>query len=561
MKISLDDIRKMDIVFYKLGKFRKDVELFFEELNVAGYMEDEEEIAADTIKGKPVWKSGEVTAETLSGKLVIICSLEPKAYAGRLEKLGLRYGKDYIYGADLVFSMTDETPEKDIIVFGAGYHAKYRSAIFEALDVKYYIDNDCKKWGTVFNGKPVKSPESLKEEQNFLILIACVYHEEIRKQLSEMDAVDPRDVYSLEEWERHFSGYEIARLLLRTIQAPVLYGHVCPSSFEITHVQVNGDVSFCTPASRVFYSGNILKQPFDKIMNSPLSRLTRLAVVNGTYCFCNDTCSNNRFAKKLSEPIIRDEEYARTSLNIDRCNTAALNYDSACNLTCPSCRKAPIVLSEEQKRAREAIHQRVIEGLLPVTDTLFVSGNGDPFFSKYYSDLMYSKYKGENLRIQTNGQLFTEENWKKLKGKYKRLSLEISIDAATEETYRIVRRGGSFTVLMRNLELVKQLRGKDELNFLRISFVIQACNYKEMERFVDLGLHIGADIISFTPIYNWMGMPEKDYQKKNLLDETNPLHNDFLETLKKPVFKHPKVYFGFCMNGTNENVHYIPPFR
>ena len=136
MKISLNDIQKRDIVFYKLGKFRKDIKLFFEELNVVGYIEDDEEIVVDTIKSKPVWKSSEVSAEMLLGKLVILCSFDPEAYARRLEELGLRYEKDYIYGMDLVFSMTDETPEKDIIVFDAGYHAMYRSSIFEVIDVK-----------------------------------------------------------------------------------------------------------------------------------------------------------------------------------------------------------------------------------------------------------------------------------------------------------------------------------------------------------------------------------------------------------------------------------------
>jgi len=184
---------------------------------------------------------------------------------------------------------------------------------------------------------------------------------------------------------------------------------------------------------------------------------------------------------------------------------------------------------------------------LPGINSLYVAGNGDPFYSKYYREIIFEKYEGEMLQLQTNGLLFTEENWSKLRGRFKTLALDVSIDAMHEDTYHYLRRGGNFTRLMANMELAGQLRKSGEISRLRITFVVQASNFREMESFIDYGFRLGVDIVHFSPISNWTMQTEEEYTKINLLDERNEYHNEFLEIINKPVFRNSAVTFGFAL--------------
>jgi hypothetical protein len=94
-----------------------------------------------------------------------------------------------------------------------------------------------------------------------------------------------------------------------------------------------------------------------------------------------------------------------------------------------------------------------------------MSGIGDPFgspFSKKWLQTMKREDmpKLREIFLQTNAQLWTPQMWRKIPKNIQQLvkSTEISIDAATSETYSINRRGGSFDRLLANLSFISQLR-------------------------------------------------------------------------------------------------------
>ncbi|MCL2048525.1 MAG: hypothetical protein FWG87_07330, partial [Defluviitaleaceae bacterium] len=72
--LKLSDISKREIVLYKLGKEQKDIQLFFEELNIVFYLEDDETFSVDTVRGKKVVPTSTITRDELVGKLVVMCS-------------------------------------------------------------------------------------------------------------------------------------------------------------------------------------------------------------------------------------------------------------------------------------------------------------------------------------------------------------------------------------------------------------------------------------------------------------------------------------------------------
>jgi sulfatase maturation enzyme AslB (radical SAM superfamily) len=68
------------------------------------------------------------------------------------------------------------------------------------------------------------------------------------------------------------------------------------------------------------------------------------------------------------------------------------------------------------------------------------------------------------------------------------------------ETYVIVRGGGHFARLRRNLEFLSEQRAKVEITDFTLSFVVQTANFRETPDFVRLGKELGVDRVSFSEI-------------------------------------------------------------
>jgi len=137
--------------------------------------------------------------------------------------------------------------------------------------------------------------------------------------------------------------------------------------------------------------------------------------------------------------------------------------------------------------------------------------------------------------------IFTAENWEHLEKRYSKISMEFSIDAVNEDTYKKLR-GGDLAKLRKNMEFAGQLRAANKLNRLSISFVIQAANYREMEAFVEYGKSIHADYIHFMKLNSWGHIPEDDFIKMDVYDKRNVNHKAFVEILHNPIFSDSHVH-------------------
>lgn len=80
--------------------------------------------------------------------------------------------------------------KKSILIFGTGDFGQIITDFLNRIGLSptYYLDNDKRKWGGIFNSKPIESPEILncENKDNILILIASMYFKEISIQLKEM---------------------------------------------------------------------------------------------------------------------------------------------------------------------------------------------------------------------------------------------------------------------------------------------------------------------------------------------------------------------------------------
>jgi len=163
------------------------------------------------------------------------------------------------------------------------------------------------------------------------------------------------------------------------------------------------------------------------------------------------------------------------------------------------------------------------------------------------------KYPKVQFSIITNGLLLTADVWKEIKHLKNNISsIQVSIDAATPETYKVLRRGGDFLYLLKNLKMLSRLRKDGELKSLGVSFVVQESNYKEMPAFVKMGLNLGVDNIYFMRIANWDTFTEEEFRDHCIWDKEHPEHDDFKELLKDSSFNHPNVNLGNVYEFTDE---------
>lgn len=326
----------------------------------------------------------------------------------------------------------------------------------------------------------------------------------------------------------------------------------CRRPFESLEVTSGGAVRFCCWAD-TFVVGDLSKQSLSEIWNGAKIEAFRNSMFDGTYRYCDKSrcpylSGRNRLRDEILiditrpaeqlEPLLSKEvltalENRQTALSY-RPKTMTLSYDQTCNLSCPSCR--PHVVNEN---ARKDHFQKISNQLKPFGEHLTLSGAGDPFYSAHFLDLLFNS-TAEDLKyvnlitIMTNGLLLTPKLWSRVSSAIKRkiILLEVSIDAANEETFHINRRGGDWRTLLENLEFIADCQDFQEIG---LSFVIQNNNFRQMKDFVRFAKRYKANVI-FRKLSNWGTFDQEEFRKRNVFSKAHPSHDEFLKVLSDPVF-------------------------
>jgi len=182
-------------------------------------------------------------------------------------------------------------------------------------------------------------------------------------------------------------------------------------------------------------------------------------------------------------------------------------------------------------------------------NVLNLNGSGEVFASRHsrriLSLLKRDQYPNLKLSIISNGQLFDRRAFEAFDLKQRLLQVDISIDAARAETYRVVRRGGDFNRLLRNLQFLDDLRAKEgEAFHIILRFVVSVMNFREMPEFVTFARRFHANSILFTVIRNWGTYTEAAFERINIVSPSNPLHGEFVNILNSSELLDPTVHLG-----------------
>ena len=304
----------------------------------------------------------------------------------------------------------------------------------------------------------------------------------------------------------------------------------CSTPFRRFHINIEGDVNLCfghTWTSRGV--GNILREDPMAIWHGSAAVEFRQTILDGSFRYCtNCRC-----------PELLDLDTSPAELDLSYIDVLALAYDYRCNIWCPSCRTTRLKSSP----LAAAIHQRVLDSkILLFVKTIACNGSGEPLASPYFWDLMRQLpnldcHPDLGLVLCTNGLLLTAKRLLDILecGKPVR-GIEVSVDAATEATYNLNRRGGDWATLLENLECLATTKIP-----LRLNFVVQANNFAEMPQFVELAKRFGASYVRFDALTDWGAFSLDEMTCRGVHVPGHPQHGQLLQVLADPVLRDPCV--------------------
>lgn len=163
-----------------------------------------------------------------------------------------------------------------------------------------------------------------------------------------------------------------------------------------------------------------------------------------------------------------------------------------CNLRCPMCTigipEANKKYISEKRMSWDTYEKIILEGEKYGCPSLNPQGINEPLLDNELEK--YIKFASQHgffdIMMNTNATLLSEERAKNLL-KCGLTRLRFSLDAATEDTYKKVRIGGKYEVVMKNIDRFIQMRNEQglQLPVIGVNFVKTSLNEHEEQQFIE----------------------------------------------------------------------------
>jgi MoaA/NifB/PqqE/SkfB family radical SAM enzyme len=372
-----------------------------------------------------------------------------------------------------------------------------------------------------------------------LSVLACTDH--MMRAETRLARMYAKRALSLNQNDLHAQAL-YRRCSLRQPADPDLRGRFCDHPFDKLETHTRGEVYFCCPAWLPIPIGNLQTQSIEEIWNSPAAQDIRKSILDGSYRYCSrmhcPKLTTNRLPKATDVKREHQKFIAAGQTRLSRGPTRlVLNHDRSCNLSCPSCRTKLIVAGKSEQERMNRMADQVLMPLLATARRVHITGGGDAFGSAHYRHVLrsISRTRPAHLKVdlQTNGLLMAS-SWEELELDGLVDRLYVSIDATRTATYRVVRRGGNFERLLDNLAFAAQKRRDGQISFVRLDFVVQTLNFREMPEAVELVERFGFDGIKFQMIRSWNTYSPEAFAWHNIGSPDHPQFGELLEVLKDP---------------------------
>ncbi|PUB17572.1 radical SAM/SPASM domain-containing protein [Yoonia sediminilitoris] len=327
----------------------------------------------------------------------------------------------------------------------------------------------------------------------------------------------------------------------------------CSNPFTDVEVIQSRDIYTCCAAWLPAAIG-AADDPDTDPWRGPRAQELRRSVLDGDFSYCSRLNCPKIAGRQLprrdavGDPQMRRHIDRQTPAIMPDPDRVLLSYDTSCNLSCPSCRVKLISLGRSQATKLDSFYEAHVAPLLTNASRIKITGSGDPFGSNHFRHVLRhltaQKVEAPRLQLQTNGVLFDARAWDELGLEGHVKSVWVSVDATEPETYAILRRDGDFDRLMANLQFLASKRKAGQIGELRLDFVVQVANFRQMPAFAEMARDIGADGVHFLMLRNWGTFTPEVFQSMAVTFDTHPDHAEFLEVLNDPRLNAPGVDLG-----------------
>ena len=315
------------------------------------------------------------------------------------------------------------------------------------------------------------------------------------------------------------------------------------------------------------YYGNIFKEgkTIDELFKGQLLREVKVATLNNElHKICNNNqCplyKTNLIKEYEVDPVAKYPKQIEMALSPRMCNIGGKNPtpNTACAM-CPRSSKIwmqPYLDGTIPDRTDEVLE--FIKPTFPTLETFTILGIIEPFYQNQifniFDKVEFKKYR-DQIKVWTfcNATLFGEKVQERYYEYVKKSVFGFSVDAATPETYKKIRRLDYFNVVKRNLtSYFKKCREDDERwDESFIANNINMWNVHEVSDMVRYAKEVGAPHIQFTPTHSedqGYNLPKTQFCNKNnwqIFDEAQEKAIEVAKEIGQSIHFYVPLHRGF----------------
>ncbi|MEP3847373.1 MAG: radical SAM/SPASM domain-containing protein [Paracoccaceae bacterium] len=191
-----------------------------------------------------------------------------------------------------------------------------------------------------------------------------------------------------------------------------------------------------------------------------------------------------------------------------------------CNLRCPLCPTGVKSLGREQSMMSLECFKHYFDPHVPYLFEVYLHNWGESLLNKQTYDMIeYAQSKNVGTNLSSNLSALDDEDLDRLIDSGLEY-LVVSLDGASEETYKKYRVRGKFDRVMRNMrELIKRRNARGLVHpVVEWQFIVMRHNEHEVEEAERISEEYGVDIMRFIPV----GLPYDFEDRKKLQKEWFP---------------------------------------
>ena len=183
-----------------------------------------------------------------------------------------------------------------------------------------------------------------------------------------------------------------------------------------------------------------------------------------------------------------------------------------CNMDCLSCGRRDIIEKPHHMQFVEL--KEIFDAIQP--GNINLSGLGEPLLNpNIFKMIAYCKSKGAVVNFPTNLNVSSKLIPRLVEAGPQQI--KVSIDSATPETYRKVRRANAFDKIQKNIRLINILKKERNLLYpeIRFNFALQKANIHELPQVLSLASELGVDTVYIQDL-NYFSIEDKKSELCNI---------------------------------------------